>query len=296
VRQRGWGWNPTGRRRWAILLLLAGHGFWVFMGHGGAERWQHLLGALSAPSEMVSAKWMAWRQARWQRVRDLEKANDELRNLRVDAALLRLNAMRDAARLQEAEEAGRLLGLKKQLPLELKAARIIANVRKAPFGGMVIDQGRDLGLVPDQGVVCPEGVVGRIWSVAAHQSTLLPLDAYNASTAVMLGRSRATGVLQGVGPGRAEIRYIGNQEVVQVNEPVYTSGLDGVFPRGLLVGAVSAVHGGEVELRVEVALGAPLDRLDLVLILPPAPPLELQPPQAPPADAKPSGTLIRGSK
>ena len=82
----------------------------------------------------------------------------------------------------------------------------------------------------------------------------------------MLGRSRATGVLQGVGPGRAEIRYIGSQEVVQVNEAVFTSGLDGVFPRGLLVGYVSAVHAEDVELRVEVTLAAPLDRLALVLL------------------------------
>jgi rod shape-determining protein MreC len=113
--------------------------------------------------------------------------------------------------------------------------------------------------------------------VAATQSTVLPLDAYNASTAVMLGRSRATGVLQGTGPGRAEIRYISSQEVVQVGEPVYTSGLDRVFPRGLLVGWVASVKPKDIELRVEVSLAAPLDRIHLVLVLPPSPPMELQP-------------------
>lgn len=281
MRQRPWGWNRAGRRRWAIAFLLAGHVFWIFMGRGSSDRWQRMLGTLATPSQVVSAKWTAWRQERADRARDLEKAQAELRDLRIQVANLQLAAARDASKVQEAEEASRLLGLKAQLPLELKAARIVANVRKAPFGGMIIDQGEDLGLVQDQGVISPEGVVGRLWSVTRHQASILPLDAHNASTAVMLGRSRSTGVLQGVGPGRAEIRYIGSQEVVQENETVFTSGLDGVFPRGLLVGYVSAVHAQDVELRVEVTLAAKLDRLHLVLVLPPDPGLELQPPTAP---------------
>jgi len=142
--------------------------------------------------------------------------------------------------------------------------------------------------VPDQGVICPEGVVGRIWEVGPTQATLLPLDAYNASTGVMLARSRATGVLQGLGPGKAALRYIGSQEVVQVGEPVYTSGLDRNFPRGLLVGYVSSVRPRDVELQVEVAVAAPLDRVALVLILPPQPRIELPPPAAPP-EAKKQG-------
>lgn len=291
MRQRPWGWNPTGRRRWAILVLLAGHVFWIFMGQGGSGRWQRALGVLSRPSRVVSAKWMAWRQAQSEKVRNLESAKTELRDLRIQVANLQLAAMRDAAKVQEADEATRLLGLKKQLPLELKAARIIANVRRAPFGGMVIDQGEDAGLVPDQGVISPDGVVGRIWSVASHQASVLPLDAYNSSTAVMLGRSRATGVLQGVGPGRAEIRYIGSQEVVQVNEAVFTSGLDGVFPRGLLVGYVSSVHPQDVELKVAVSLTVPLDRLSLVLILPPRPEIQLKPLPGPAAAPQPKAQV-----
>ena len=65
-----------------------------------------------------------------------------------------------------------------------------------------------------------------------------------------------------------------------MGEAVYTSGLDQVFPRGLLVGYVSLVRPRDIELRVEVALSAPLDRLHLVLILPPKPPMEVQAPAA----------------
>ena len=74
--------------------------------------------------------------------------------------------------------------------------------------------------------------------------------------------------------------------VDQVGEAVLTSGLDRVFPRGLLVGYVAEVAQGDLELRVVVNLAAPLDRLNAVLLLPPQPPLEVQPPFLAP-DQKP---------
>ena len=167
---------------------------------------------------------------------------------------------------------------------------MLFRTRPEPFGGLILDEGLDRGLVPDQGVLAPEGVVGRLWSVGPTQSKVLPADAPNASVAVMLARSRATGVLQGLGAGRAVIRYLSNQEVVQPGEAVYTSGLDRVFPRGLLVGYVNQVRKGDLELQVTVQLAAPLDRVHLVLILPAQPPLEVQAPfVAPEAKASRKG-------
>jgi len=281
MRHRPWGWNPEGRRRWFMLLIWFGHLVWVLLGHSSSDRLQAVLDGLTRPGQRVTHIWTQWRQARREKASNLRDAQNELESLRWQVTGLRTEMMKNATRLAEADEAVALLGLKKQLPLDLQTARILVNVRKAPFGGMVLDKGQADGLAPDQGVICSEGVVGRTWAVSPHQASLLPLDAYNASTSVMLGRSHATGVLQGTGAGRAEIRYIGSQEVVQVGEPVLTSGLDRVFPRGLLVGYVASIHHREAELGVRVALAAPLDRVDLVLILPARPEIELRPPSAP---------------
>lgn len=287
--RRAWGWNPTGRRRWAIVVLLLGHFVWILLGRGSGSRWRHLMDITSAPSRALSARVEAWRENRRVKVGTYRQAVAEVERLRYQVKVLQEMRDQDAPRVAEAEEAIKLLGLQKMLPLSFKAARVVSNLRRAPFGGMILDQGAWAGLVPDQGVICPEGVVGRIWDVGPNQSSLLPLDAYNASTGVMLARSRAAGVLQGLGPGKASIRYIGNQEVVQAGEPVYTSGLDRNFPRGLLVGYVTSVHPRDSELQVEVALAAPLDRVYLVLVLPARPELELQPPAPPPQAVKPAG-------
>jgi rod shape-determining protein MreC len=270
----------------AIGLLWLGHGVWVLLGPNPGRHWTSLADALSRPAQGLAARLENRRAARRESARGLAETRAENARLSGELASLRTQATLEAPRVAEADVAVRLLGLKQQIPLELKAARVIFSTRPATYGGLILDRGRDLDLVPDQGVLVPEGIVGRLWSVSATQAKVLPADAPNASVAVMLIRSRAMGVLQGLGWGRAVIRYVSNQEVVQVGEAVLTSGLDRVFPRGLLVGYVGEVTQGDLELRVIVNLSAPLDRLSAVLLLPPQPPLEVQPPFLAP-DQKP---------
>ena len=290
MRQRAWGWSPTGRRRWAMVALLLGHLLWMAP---GPRRLQPLAAPAQPPGRARPGRpppgGRTGRPTGGQRVANLRQAQAEILSLRAQVTALLTARAAEAPRLAEADEAVRLLGLKKLLPLDFRAARVIANVRRAPFGGMILDQGAGRRPGAGPGRHLPR----RAWwaacgTWAATQASLLPLDAYNASTGVMLARSRATGVLQGLGPGKAAIRYIGNQEVVQVGEPVFTSGLDRIFPRGLLVGYVSAVQPHDVELHVEVVLAAPLDRIGLVLILPPHPQMEIQPPAGPPQTRRPA--------
>jgi len=278
VRAAKWSWSRAGLQRLALVLLWLGHGTWVLLGPSPARHWTAFVDVLSRPSQAIAARWEGWRAARRDSGRSLAELRTENARLGAELAQFRTQQAQQAPRLAEADEAVRMLGLKQQIPLELKAARVLFATRPATFGGLILDRGQDLGLEPDQGVLVPEGIVGRLWSVGATQSKVLPADAPNASVAVMLMRSRATGVLQGLGSGRALIRYVSNQEVVQPGEAVLTSGLDRVFPRGLLVGYVAEVAKGDLELRVIVNLSAPLDRVNLVLVLPPQPPLEVQPP------------------
>lgn len=276
-----WGWSPTGRRRWVLILLWMGHGAWVLSGPKAGSSWAGFASATTRPVESLAAGWRSWRLHRAERATDLEQAQAQLTSLRQQVQALQTAQMETGPQLADGAAAVQLLGLKTKVPLATKAARVLVAPVGAPFGGLILDGGADMGFVRDQGVIAPEGVVGRLWSVGATQSEVLPADAPNASIAVMLARSRATGVLQGTGSNRAEIRYLNNQEVVQPGEAVYTSGLDRVFPRGLLVGYVSDVKPGDLELQVSVALSAPLRRLPAVLILPLPTPLEAQPPLVP---------------
>lgn len=225
-----WKWSRLAWQRLFLVLLWLGHGGWVLMGPAPGQHWSALVESLSWPVEGLASRWEAWRSSRREGALETSHLWAERQRLQTELAELQRHQAEMAPRLAEAEEAILLLGLKQQIPLELKAARVIFTTRPAAFGGLILDRGNDLGLVPDQGVLAPQGIVGRLWSVNASQSKVLPADAPNASVAVMLMRSRSTGVLQGLGNGRAAIRYVSNQEVVQVGEAVLTSGLDRVFP------------------------------------------------------------------
>jgi rod shape-determining protein MreC len=273
-----WGWSPAGRRRYVLITLWLAHAVWVFYGRGTGKSWVQAADGMARPTQSIANASESWRDARRERLNDLDAANAELDRLRQRVKELESAREQSAAKLSEVDEATRLLGLKTQIPLPMMGARVIHSTRPSVFSGYLLDVGQDQGLQMDQGIIAPEGVVGRIWSVNSTQSKVLPADAPNAAIAVMLARSRAMGVMSGLGSGRAEIRYINNQEVVQPGEAVLTSGMDRVFPRGLLVGYVSEVKAAELELKVKVNLSAPLDRLHLVLIVPAQPPLEVQPP------------------
>lgn len=280
-----WGWSPIGRRRWALVVLWVGHGAWVLSGPRAGGSWAAFTSAAARPVESLASAWRGWRLHRAERASDLAQAQADLAALRQRVQALETERQADAPRLADGESAVQMLGLKAKVPLRTEAARVLLAPVGVAFGGLILEGGKDRGFQQDQGVIAPEGVVGRLWSVGTTQSEVLPADAPNASIGVMLARSRATGVLQGLGSNRGEIRYLNNQEVVQPGEAVYTSGLDRVFPRGLLVGYVTEAKPGDLELKVTVALAAPLRRLPSVLILPLPTPEEAQAPLVPQAKA-----------
>lgn len=268
-------WNSAWRDRYIIVVILVVHLIWVLLGRQVHSIWHGTADFFTRPMENIAAKWESWRYGKSQKIKNLDDAQKEMDALRAELAEMRLERQKDGERLMEADEAINLLGLSKLLPVETQTARIIANNRGAPFGGIVINLGEEHGIKADQGVICAEGVVGRIWAVGQSQSVILPLDAWNATTAVMLAGSRATGVLRGIRPGLSRIRYISSQETVQLGEPVYTSGLDRVFPRGMLIGYVVSASPDAYEMQIDVTLAAPLDRLGLLFVMPEAVQLEL---------------------
>src|SRR5664279_4859732 len=196
LRAGRWGWSRTAWQYLAIGLLWFGHGVWVLLGPNPGRHWTSVADALSRPTQGLAARLESRRVARRDSARGLAETRAENTRLSTELDRLRTQATLEAPRASEADVAVRLLGLKQQIPLELKAARVIFSTRPDTYGGLILDRGRDLDLVPDQGVLVPEGIVGRLWSVSGTQSKVLPADAPNASVAVMLIRSRAMGVLQ----------------------------------------------------------------------------------------------------
>ncbi|MDH3557772.1 MAG: rod shape-determining protein MreC, partial [Deltaproteobacteria bacterium] len=144
------------------------------------------------------------------------------------------------------------------------------------FQTILIDKGRSDGVTQDMAVVSAEGLMGRVIGVSSHHAkVLLILDA-NSAVDALIQRSRVRGVLVGLGVDLCLLKYVQRNEDVQVGDQVISSGMGGVFPKGLLLGTVQEVVRGSSGLfqRVEVKPAANFNRLEEVMVVIQPPPEE----------------------
>jgi len=200
----------------------------------------------------------------------------EIGGLRVENAQLRGRVdvlSREAAALHEqAASAGRLerlLALREQIAYRAVAARVITRDPSRWFTTLTVDRGGLDGVARNSPVVTPDGVVGRVIEVTPTASRVLLIGDSRSALGVLIQRSRDAGVVEGRGSGALHLKYLSRTVAVTQGDIVVTSGLGGVFPRGLVVGRVTTVTREEGALlqEAEVEPAAALDRLEDVLIL-----------------------------
>lgn len=167
------------------------------------------------------------------------------------------------ARLRE------LLALRKRISGEAITGRVIGRDTSEWFQVFTIDRGASDDVQAGQAVVCADGVVGRVIQSSPNASRVLLVSDHNSGVAALVQRSRARGILEGTLEGNALLKYVRRSDDVRVGDVVITSGLDGIFPKGLLLGRVSTVreedHGLYQLAEVEPAVD--FSKLEEVLVI-----------------------------
>lgn len=152
----------------------------------------------------------------------------------------------EVAKLTEAEKTAErlegLLGLQSTYSLESTAARIVGGSSDAWSQTVTIDKGTIDGLEVGMAVCNSGGAIGQIVEVSASSSTVRLLTDENSGISAMVQRSRAQGILQGQPDGTLLLNYVAADSDVSVGDIVITSGLGGVFPKGLPLGTVTSVN------------------------------------------------------
>ncbi len=205
---------------------------------------------------------------------DLEAKN---RGLVEENARLRADLDRARSEVERAAELERLLGLRAQVPSETIAARVV-GIETSPFFRVArirLDRGQG-EVKPGMPVVVPAGIVGSVRRVFGRFCDVLLAIDPEASIDVVVARTGSQGTLHGVA-GAYELRArVLREDEVREGDAVVTSGNDGVYPRDLRVGTVTAVTHPEAGLWKEAAIAPAVDftRLEQVLVVlaPPPPP------------------------
>ncbi|MGD9782682.1 MAG: rod shape-determining protein MreC [Kiritimatiellia bacterium] len=146
-----------------------------------------------------------------------------------------------------------LLGFVRRFPNRLVSCEVIGRDGTGWWQTVRLDKGALSGVAADRAVITPDGLVGRTVSVSQRTADVLLASDPSCKVSVRLARSGAIGVATGLGAKAGEqpacrMDYVSQTADVQEGDEVVTSGLGGVFPKGLLVGRVSRVDMHEAGL------------------------------------------------
>lgn len=200
----------------------------------------------------------------------------DVRHAREENISLRERVEQLTAEKNEAlERAAELDLLRRELALPSRplyheiAANLISRDASLWFRRLTIDRGSLDGVKRDMPVATAGGIVGRVVSVGPKFAMIQVITDKHAGVGAMLQSSRAMGEIKGLDDDRCELKNIKSSETVQIGESVVTTGLDRIYPKGLLIGTVERI---EVDPnapwhRIIVKPAAPVDRVEHVVVL-----------------------------
>lgn len=162
----------------------------------------------------------------------------------------------------------------KLLGYEHVPATVVSNSAERAYNYIVIDKGAADGIRPEMGVVGGGGVVGIVYLTGPHYSLVMPVTNRKSSISCRVRGQNYFGYLQWDGHSlrRASLDDLPRYANIKQGDVVETSGYSAVFPPGIFVGRVRAVHNSTdgQSYRLDVALGTNFANLrDVAVIVTP---------------------------
>lgn len=177
----------------------------------------------------------------WGGYLDLREVRGENERLRQEVSQLSVSLQQERALAQQSRALQALLDLRKQAPLETAAAAVIGSGASPDFRTVTIDKGSEDGLRPNMAVIAPAGVVGRVITPSPRAAKVQLLIDRNAAAGAIIERSRAQGVVEGTGQD-LRLNYVSETADVVVGDVLVTSGIDGIYPKGFVIGQIQSVE------------------------------------------------------
>jgi len=198
-------------------------------------------------------------------LRNMKAENDALKR---DLASAQIAVQEQRALADRTRGLERLLELREQVALKTVAANIIGGAATPDFRTRTIDRGTRDGVRTDMAVIAPGGVVGRLVVPSARAAKVQLLIDRNAAAGAIIERTRAQGVVVGSGDDRLRLEYVSEVSDVVAGDVVVTSGIDGIYPKGFIIGRIEQVEksGGSYK-RITIKPAVDFTSLEEVLVV-----------------------------
>lgn len=212
---------------------------------------------------------------------ELLTLRSENRQLKTEVARLQREIVNLTELERENEKLRKLIGFAEKTPFRTVPAQVIGKSTSDWQANIILDKGWSDGVRKNMPVVVAEGLVGQIVVVAAHASQVQLLIDQKSGAGAQIQETGETGVTQGELGGGLKLLYIDKNSKVEKGDKITTSGLGGVFPKGIFIGVIISVKDSEYVLHKDIKVKPAVDfaRLEEVLIItnpPPKPPFPIE--------------------
>lgn len=205
-------------------------------------------------------------------LKTLEELERDNAALKVDNRSLKATnqALRDVE--HEVNRLRRALGYRERSVFRLVPAEVLTRDASTWWRTVTINRGKADGIEPDQPVVTDEGLVGKTATVGDNVSIVLLISDENCKVACTVEGTREQGIVSGervtgsVSP-MLDLNFLSKQANLQPGPKVYTSGVGGVFPSGLLVGVVQSFRVRELDGQARVTPAVDMSHLEDVFVV-----------------------------
>lgn len=163
----------------------------------------------------------------------------------------------------------RLVEMRRGFEAPLLPAAVVGHSLSPWFRSVLIERGTGSDVRSGMSVLGDGGLVGLVTASSAHASRAMLLLDRQSAVAGMVQRSRARGIVRGLGSGKLEFALMVRDDDIVNGDLIVTSGLDGIHPKALQIGMVVSVHQDQDTL-VHVAMLKPsvdFGRLEQVFVL-----------------------------
>jgi rod shape-determining protein MreC len=255
---------------WALLIFIAL--FFISSNLGGKRSWdpfEQLVIEIIAPFQKFINNTVNFTEGLWLKYFILINTHNENMRMRRDLDSLKMENILYREVLATNLRLQQLLQFKNTTDQPVIAAQVIGMDPTGWFQSVIIDKGENAGIKLNMPVVNAEGVVGKLVAVSYNYSKVLLIIDQNSAVDCIIQRSRDNGIVKGLSSKVCTLDYVLKSSDVRVGDIVVTSGLGGVFPKGIPVGEVIDVKDPAGELFKDVKIRPVVDfsKLEELLVI-----------------------------
>jgi len=231
--------------------------------------WQALVLEITVPIQKVLLAPVDAARGAWARYVDLVDVRDENDALRGRIAELEEANLQFREALVASDNLQRIASMRDEFEAPLLPSEIVGLDVSPWFRSVLIDRGGEHGVRSGQPVVTDQGVVGLVTATSKRAAkAMLLLDRQSAIDGIVQ-RSRARGIVRGRGTGELEFEFVVRGSDVQEGDVVITSGMGGVYPKGLRIGVVRSVSdaGGRLMQTASLVPSVDFGRIEQVFVV-----------------------------